>query len=265
VTIQLSWRYKGKISFPVQLPEKLSSSPPSAIIMGISSTQPKRQTEPSYVKAVTAVSLGALTAAFSPHHVSASNSCSALNSDEQYNQPLQLWKSKPVHRIPFAEMTPSKMINYMRHRRPVVIVGAYADSNLTAGVNDEEWGWEGMKRKFGHVELKTVVQDTGHSNKCQGAGLCEGRNITVAELFDEYFLYHQCGEKQRTSEVPYPHDLSLEDTLPGMFDVYQKPSFFVENLLLPFREGKVNWPSLFLGATGTMTGLHVDNFGTVST
>jgi hypothetical protein len=233
--------------------------------MGICRTQPKRQTRSSYAKAVTAVTLGALIVALSPHHVSASNSCSALDSDEQYNQPLQLWKSKRVQRVPFAEMTPSRMTNFMRHRRPVVIVGAYADSNLTEGVNDEEWGWEGMKRKFGHVELKTVVRTAEYSSKCQDTGLCEGRNTTVAELFDEYFLNRQCGEKQQTHKVPYPHDLSLEQTLPGMFDVYQKPSFFVENLLLPLREGIDHWPSLFFGATGTMTGLHVDNFGTVST
>lgn len=235
--------------------------------MGISRTQAKHQTKSLYARVASATaSLAALIATVNPHHVSASSSCSAApNSDEQYNQPLQLWKSKTVDRVPFAEMTPSRMKKYMRHRRPVVIVGAYAHSNLTEGVNDEEWGWEGMKRKFGHVELKTVVRDTEYSNKCQGTGLCEGRNITVAQLFDEYFLNHQCGETQRTKKLPYPHDLSLESTIPDMFDVYQKPAFFVENLLLPLREGKDHWPSLFFGATGTMTGLHVDNFGTVST
>ena len=49
-----------------------------------------------------------------------------------------------------------------------------------------------------------------------------------------------------------------------MYGVYRKHAYFVENWLLPLSEGFDHWPSLFFGATGTRTGLHVDNFGTVS-
>jgi hypothetical protein len=138
------------------------------------------------------------------------------------------------------------MNRYMRHRKPVVLVGAYSHHNLTQGVNEDEWGWEGMKRKFGHVKLPTVVrglQNKGGVNRCQGIGLCEGR--------DEYFLNEnrQCGnEKQHeTRMAPYPHDLSLEKTLKEMYDVDQKPLFFVENLLLPLREGGIIGHRSFLG------------------
>jgi hypothetical protein len=47
-----------------------------------------------------------------------------------------------------------------------------------------------------------------------------------------------------------------------MFETYQKHAFFGDNLLLPLKGGTDRWPSLFFGARGTQTNLHVDNMGT---
>lgn len=156
----------------------------SGYAMRINRTQTKRQRRSVYARLASAVaaSLALVIFTVNLHHVSASriqdqvqssNSCSAAtpSSDDQYNEPLQLWRSKQVDRVPFAEMTSSRMNKFLRRRRPVVIVGAYAHSNLTQGVNEQECGWEGMKRRFGHVELTTVVRGMERSNRCQGTGL----------------------------------------------------------------------------------------------
>ena len=229
------------------------------------SMQKKRQCT-SFYSVVVSLAI-AIIAAAETHAVCASqhnksDSCSAVatESDKEYNEALRLWKSKEVNRVPFSEITLPKIHEYMRRRLPVVIVGAYAHSNLTEGVNDGEWGWEGMKRRFGHIELETKVWGMDRSNKCTSTGLCQGRNITVRELFDGYFLNKPSGK----IKVPYPHDLSLETAIPEMFEAYQKHTFFAENLLLTLKEGVDHWPSLFFGARGTRTGLHVDNMGTVS-
>ena len=181
-----------------------------------------------------------------------------IDSDVLYREAFGLWpKSKSVDRVPFSEMTHAKFIDqYMVHRRPVVIVDMYANNPLTEGVNDKEWGWEGMKRRFGHVKLETRI--LGGFKGCTSTGLCEGRTITIKELFDRYFL----NKRKNQKKVPYPHDIQLETVLPEMFQVYQKHAFFAENLLLPVNSGTDRWPSLFFGARGTQTNLHVDNMGT---
>jgi hypothetical protein len=48
-------------------------------------------------------------------------------------------------------------------------------------VNDEDWGLEGMKRRFGNAKLETRV--LGGTKGCTGTS-----QITIKELFDEYFL-----------------------------------------------------------------------------
>ena len=232
---------------------------------GMVSMRKKRQITSFYSVAAIAVSIAIITATnprvwASQHSESDSCSTSLDESDKEYNEALKLWRSKEVDRLAFSEITLSKINKYMRRRLPVVIVGAYAHSNLTEGVNDEDWGWEGMKHRFGDIELETKVWGMDGSNKCTGAGLCQGRNVTIRDLFDGYFLNKFPGKKK----VPYPHDLSLETAIPEMFEAYQKHAFFVENLLLPLKEGFDHWPSLFFGARGTRTGLHVDNMGTVS-
>ena len=89
---------------------------------------------------------------------------SSTDSDQSYNEAvLQAWpSSKQIDHIPFSEMTHSRIVHqYMRRRRPVVIVGLYEQSQLTSGVNDTYWGWEGMQRHFGHVELETKGMGLG--------------------------------------------------------------------------------------------------------
>ena len=198
---------------------------------------------------------------------------SSTDSEQSYNEAvLQAWpSSKQIDHIPFSEMTHSRIVHqYMRRRRPVVIVGLYEQSQLTSGVNDTYWGWEGMQRHFGHVELETKVWgwDGSSSKNCTSGGLCIDDNVTLYDLFQDHFLnkheQQQVVNNKREKKVPYPHDISLENTLPEMYSVYRKHAFFVENWLLPLSEGFDHWPSLFFGATGTRTGLHVDNFGTVS-
>jgi hypothetical protein len=182
---------------------------------------------------------------------------SQMTADEKYEEAMQLWNSQPVDRVPFSEMTHEKLMQqYIVHRKPVVITGAYADSPLTEGVDDESWGWEGMKRRFGNVKLETRV--LGGTKGCTGTGLCEGKTVTIKELFDEYFL----NEKRNVKRVPYPHDVQLEVVIPEMFETYQKHAFFGENLLLPLKVGTDRWPSLFFGARDTQTNLHIDSMGT---
>lgn len=180
------------------------------------------------------------------------------SSDDKYREAMQLWNSEPIDRIPLSIMTHAKFIQeYVSQRKPVVITGAYADSPLTEGVDDESWGWEGMKRRFGDVKLETRI--LGGTKGCTSTGLCEGKTVTIKELFDEHFL-NKGGDRKRA--VPYPHDIQLETVLPDMFAAYQKHAFFAENALLPMNSGTDRWPSLFFGAKGTQTNLHVDNMGT---
>jgi hypothetical protein len=181
------------------------------------------------------------------------------DSDGRFNEAVHAWSAQLVDRIPFDEMSTYTFIHeYLVPRIPVVIVGAYADSPLTEGVRDDLWGWEAMKERFGTVQLENRV--LGGSKGCTGTGLCEGKLITLEELFDKYFKGSNHGKA-----APYPHDIQLETTIPEMFDAYQKLDLFIENMLLPLKGGKDRWPSLFFGATGTQTNLHVDSMGTGST
>lgn len=157
-----------------------------------------------------------------------------INSDDQYKESTQFWISEVIDRVHYSAMTHEKLKQeYFIQRRPVVIVGAYADSQLTEGVNEKEWLWEGMKRRFGSTELETRVM--GGNKGCTSTGLCEGRNITIRELFDDYFLT----EKRKKRKPPYPHDIQLETAISAMFREYKKLALFAENLLLPLNDGKI--------------------------
>ena len=195
--------------------------------------------------------------------------CKNAPGDAIFQQSLNEWKGTMVDHVPYDEMTHDRFFaEYQVKRKPVVIKGIYASSPLTEGINDEEWGWQAMRDRFGHVELENRVTSNVSKKGCTGTGLCEGEPIQLRDLIDQYFLNENSGNgsgKREKKNSPYPHDIELKKFLPSMFEIYQKPSLIAENLLLPIKNGKDRWPSLFFGAKGTQTNLHVDSMGTTFT
>mmetsp|Transcript_10348 Transcript_10348/g.22176 ORF Transcript_10348/g.22176 Transcript_10348/m.22176 type:complete len:576 (+) Transcript_10348:53-1780(+) len=185
---------------------------------------------------------------------------------------LRAWNGTLIDRVPHDEMTYQRFVkDYQSKRRPVVVTGMYAASPLTEGVDDAQWGWPALRDRFGDVTLETRVASKEESNSgqkrgCSGTGLCEGRPIRLGELLDRFFLNPRHDDDDDddddASAAPYPHDLELKEVLPEMFRVYRKPSLVAENLLLPLKAGRDRWPSVFFGANGTRTNLHVDSMGT---
>lgn len=181
---------------------------------------------------------------------------------------IRSWQVNPetaqVDRVPFSEMTHEKLReNYLFPRRPVVLEGAYANSPLV-----NEWSFESIRAAYGDVHIPSfmIPAQKGHNTGCSFTGLCKNEDgMSLSKMFDETFL-RPLEERKRLIRMgvpqPYPHDLDLQNMLPGMFQVYRKLSFFAENIRLVATRGTDKWPSLFFGAAGTHTGLHVDNYGT---
>jgi hypothetical protein len=173
-----------------------------------------------------------------------------------------------VDRVPMSEMTHDKFRQeYLLPRRPVVVEGAYASSPLTMEKNGK-WSLPRIREAYGNVQLPSVMipPQKGDNINCSYAGLCkkEGQT-TLGEFFDQTFLLpvdERRRKIRRGYQEAYPHDLNLQYLLPDMFAVYRKLSLFAENIRLATVRGQDKWPSLFFGAAGTRTGLHVDMMGT---
>jgi len=174
-----------------------------------------------------------------------------------------------IDQVPFEDMTHELFFGtYQARRIPVVLTGAYAGSPL---LSDELYGWQALHDRFGHVVFPTRIPRASSKKSCTGTGLCVGPNITLGELLEAHFLNDDTeedgdGKKEKkavdVNKIPYPHDESLEKMLPEMYEDYKTLSYFGENLLLAAKNGKDRWPSIFFGARGTQTGLHVDSMGT---
>eukprot|EP00581_Thalassiosira_minuscula_P011892 CAMPEP_0183728352 /NCGR_PEP_ID=MMETSP0737-20130205/27790_1 /TAXON_ID=385413 /ORGANISM="Thalassiosira miniscula, Strain CCMP1093" /LENGTH=635 /DNA_ID=CAMNT_0025960263 /DNA_START=22 /DNA_END=1929 /DNA_ORIENTATION=- len=226
-----------------------------------------------------------------------------ISSDNEFQQAIEAWNGTLIDHIPYENLTYRQFVSeYQIKRKPVVIRGMHADSPLTEGVDEANWGWKAMRRRFGNVVLDNRIEGTSGQRKggeeeggavdrtmvgCTGLGLCTGNPITLASLFDEYFLQRPSSALHETADhtttkiennvhhpptrhpkpnnhppIPYPHDIELRRYLPEMFSAYRKSNYFIENLHLPINGGTSKWPSLFFGARGTSTKLHVDGHGT---
>jgi len=72
-------------------------------------------------------------------------------------------------------------------------------------------------------------------------------------------------EKEATNSQLYLHDWSIPQNCPELLNSFVVPKFFSGDKLLRVPEElpfALDWPSLFIGAKGTQSGLHVDAFGT---
>ena len=66
--------------------------------------------------------------------------------EELIRRGLANWdKAESIDRLPFqsgsAQLTRFRN-DYLHQKRPVVVTGMYADSPLTEGVSEHDWGWE---------------------------------------------------------------------------------------------------------------------------
>ena len=215
---------------------------------------------------VAVVGIGiALTSLAIKHRKTDPSVTSKKREDEVFLDAVKAWDGNLIDRVPYDEMSHERFFeDYQRKRKPVVIAGMYADSPLTEGVDEKHWGWKAMRDRFGDVLLENRVERSLSEKGCTGTGLCQGEPIKLRDLLNGHFLDTEgdYDSQQENIHAPYPHDIELKKFLPDMFDAYRKSSLFAENLLLPIKNGKDRWPSLFFGATGTRTNLHTDSMGT---
>lgn len=202
-----------------------------------------------------------------PHHDgTATTNWTDMLSEEDL---MKLWGVHPekgqVDRIPLSEMTHEKFLNeYLIPRRPFVIEGAYATSPLSDSNGD--WSFQNIRQKFGHLQLPyKIPPQVGDNYNCSLAGLCIKNDLTLGQMMDETVLL-PIAERQKRLKAnipqPYPHDMNLQKYLPEIYHVYQKLSYFTENLKTSSNPGGLeHWPSLFFGPIGTTSGLHVDDKG----
>ncbi|KAL7472216.1 hypothetical protein ACHAXS_012549 [Conticribra weissflogii] len=186
--------------------------------------------------------------------------------DALFQESVLAWNGTVIDHVPFADMTFRRFVrDYQSKRKPVVLTGTYAASPLTEGVDDARWGWRALRDRFGDVVLETLVTGGHRDGGCSGTGLCEGPPVRLGDLLDRHFSSGPSDadhDDDAADAAPYPHDIELKAVLPDLFRAYRKPALFAENLLLPLKAGRDRWPSVFFGAPGTQTNLHVDSMGT---
>ena len=79
--------------------------------------------------------------------------------------------------------------------------------------------------------------------------------MTIEELLDKV----QAGEGQK--EELYLYDCSIPKKLPGLLEHLRIPRYFAHDYLMQSMHKhtwSTSWPSLFVGAAGTASSLHVD-------
>lgn len=191
----------------------------------------------------------------------------AAAANALFESSLRAWNGTLIDHVPRDEMTYQRFVkDYQSKRRPVVVTGMYAASPLAEGVDEARWGWRALRDRFGDVTLETRVatKEGAGKDKCSGTGLCAGPPVRLGRLLDRHFS-NSNRDSAASDDAPYPHDLELKKVLPEMFQAYRKPALVAENLLLPLKAGRDRWPSVFFGAEGTRTNLHVDSMGTTFT
>lgn len=134
--------------------------------------------------------------------------------------------------------------------RAVIITGL----NLSAG---DEWSLPSIRERCG--ERPALLKRQNHQRASWGR-LETAASMTVAEFIDSF-------KSNVTRRDWYLHDWSLTLKCPGAFgrppfDIFTIPKYFVGDY---YQRGRIdkqvthNWPSLFVGAKGLESALHIDD------
>lgn len=146
-----------------------------------------------------------------------------------------------VDRVPISQMTHARFHDqYQSKHKPVILTGAYGITNSPLMLLDDNGSdngsdatWKELQDKYGHVVLETRIPRQLSKNHmgCTGTGLCQGEPITLANLIQTYFLKNNTSNTMAMHIAPYPHDLSLEETLPDLYTVSQNFIFWRESTM----------------------------------
>mmetsp|Transcript_29290 Transcript_29290/g.54837 ORF Transcript_29290/g.54837 Transcript_29290/m.54837 type:complete len:366 (-) Transcript_29290:112-1209(-) len=183
------------------------------------------------------------------HVVSSSSSSSSLTSSRSCSSSSN---KKAIDRVSLDQLSYSDFISkYAKPRKPVIIQGL----KLTK----EEWSLDFIKRKCGSKEVNLHKRET---DSVEWGSLHAVETMTVKEFIDT----HTTNQTRRSY---YLHDWSLPIKCPGIFgsppyDEFVMPKYFVNDYFqkLPFESYQHSWPSLFVGASGTQSDMHIDSGGT---
>eukprot|EP00088_Acartia_fossae_P012019 TRINITY_DN16148_c0_g1_i2.p1 TRINITY_DN16148_c0_g1~~TRINITY_DN16148_c0_g1_i2.p1 ORF type:complete len:266 (-),score=30.96 TRINITY_DN16148_c0_g1_i2:69-827(-) len=134
-------------------------------------------------------------------------------------------------------------MNFCAKKKPVVI------TNYASVISGPQWTLQHIKNVCGSKQV-SLKAPRPHSS--EWAGL-ENEPVTRVEDYLTALPEHL-----------YLFDWSLPLNAPELAKNFHVPEYFEDNLLTKTGPGAMyrdSWPSLFIGAKGTGSGLHVDAFG----
>jgi hypothetical protein len=157
-----------------------------------------------------------------------------------------------IDRYDWEDLSMDVFINeYAKKKRPVII------QNLP--MTKTPWTLSHIKKVCGEVEADLVKRDKNTSN---WGGLVDAESMLLKEFIDTF-------NKNETRAKYYLHDWTLTSHCPKIFgeppyEEYNMPKYFAGDYFQRvFPSGyQHSWPSLFIGANGTQSDLHVDSGGT---
>lgn len=153
-----------------------------------------------------------------------------------------------VVRVHFSALTPSAFVErFSAARRPVIITGM-----LDVVTGGQPWTMAALKTRLAGVRatVKRTVEHSSSWARLDAAGV-----VALPEFIDAVAKGEHDGK--------YLHDWSLATHAPSLLAGFSVPRFFASDLLQTAAPGSLyrdSWPSLFIGAAGSRSPLHVDSF-----
>ena len=158
----------------------------------------------------------------------------------------------PIDRIHWTNLSVETFFyEYARKKKPIVIEGL--------PISKVPWTLKHIKDVCGKLEVEVNMRDPNTTN---WGGLVYGDTLNLADFIDTHAT-------DPVRKKYYLHDWSLPGYCPDImgkppYDEYIMPKYFSGDYFQRvFPNGyQHSWPSLFIGAKGTQSDLHVDSGGT---